>query len=418
MLFSRTSLKRAAAHATLIWGCIVAVQLSTAEVAVGTAEISPVASTPVPVADPRDFLLTAKEAGEAAKLTLETTGDTDLGRWARLRWERDRDNSDVRIGPSVLEQTVHVARDLAAARELFGRELGRQLEFPEAVDAHDGPFEFAIAPVGDEVAALSACEDCLTKGTINLHHRVVVRKGPVVSVVYLYGREAVATQDLATWFAAAAANHVPDQLAEGMPVGPTESVAAVPAPAPDPSVGTPPGPVVQGQPRDLAVTLDEAGKWAELADEDAGADDRATWYSARYERPHSYAGFRSGPVTIVSRVFIARDEQVAREILEEQTSLNEAFPEATEEVGDPFGLDLGREEDLDVRGLSACTGSCNERGEIYVHKRLVSRVGTTVSIVYLWGLDHPEGTTDWHVGYFTDLVGLRAHGAAEQRTGG
>ena len=418
MLLSQTSLKRAVAHATLIAGCIMAAQLSTAEVALGTAEIPSSAPVAAPAANPHDFLLTAEEAGEAAKLMHETTGDTDLGQWARLRWERDRDNSDVRIGPVVLEQTVHVAHNVIAARELFGRELGQQLEFPEAVDAHDGPFEFAIAPVGDEVAALSACEDCLTKGTINLHHRVVVRKGPVVSVVYLYGREAVVTQDLATWFATAAANHVPDHLAEGMPSISTEPVASAPGPTPDPSVGTAPGRVVQGQPRDLAVTLDEAGKWAELADEDAGADARATWYSARYERPSSYAGFRSGPVTIVNRVFIALDEQIAREILEEQAVLNEQFPEATEEVGDPFGLDLGREGDLEIRGLSACTGSCNERGEIYVHKRLVSRVGTTVSVVYLWGLDHPEGTTDWHVGYFADLIELRAHGAAAEQLPG
>ena len=409
---SSTSVRRAAAHAAVIAGCVMAAQLSTTQVAFSLVEAPPPAWVLAVATSPRDFLLTADEAGEAAELVTETDGVVDLGQWARRRWERDRDTSDVRIGPVVLDNTVYLARDVDAARELFGRQVSRQVDFPEATDAHVGPFEFAIVPVGDEVAGLSACEDCLADETINLHHRVVVRKGPVVSVVYLYGRERVATQDLATWFAVQAASRVPDGLvAEGLP--PNSPGEALTAPSADPGSGTAPGPAIQGQPRDFAVTLDEAGKWAELVDEQAGADDRVAWYAVRYERPRDYAGFRSGPVTVASRVFVARDEQTARQVLDEQALLNEQFPEATEEVGDRFELEVGDEQGPDERGLSACTGSCNSREEIYVHKRLVSRVGTVVSVVYIWGLDDPEGATDWHARYFASLVDARSRlGAA------
>lgn len=416
MLRSSISLRRVAAHATLIAGCTMAAQLSSAEVASSAAAAPPTTRALAIAASPRDFLLAPEDAGEAAELVLETEGPIDLGQWARQRWERDRETSDARIGPVVLDNTVYVTHDLDAARELFGRQVAQHVEFPEAVDPHAGPFEFAIAPVGDEVAALSACEDCLTNEPINLHHRIVVRKGPVVSVVYLYGREATATQELATWFAAQAAARVPDGLAQG--VSPATPRQVLTAPSPNPGSGTAPGPAVQGKPGDLAITLDEAGKEAELADEQEGADDRVAWYSARYERPRDFAGYRSGPVVVASRVFIARDEQIARQVLDEQAALNEQFPEATEEVGDPFALEAvaeGSPEAVagggpEARGLSACTGSCNSREEIYVHKRLVSRVGAVVSVVYLWGLDDPEGTTDWHARYFASLVNARAGG--------
>ena len=62
--------------------------------------------------------------------------------------------------------------------------------------------------------------------------------------------------------------------------------------------------------------------------------------------------------------------------------------------------------------LSACERSCNGGGEIYVHKRLVSRVANVVSVIYLWGLSHEEGTSDWHARYFGDLVVSRSRGAA------
>jgi len=35
-------------------------------------------------------------------------------------------------------------------------------------------------------------------------------------------------------------------------------------------------------------------------------------------------------------------------------------------------------------------------------------VDNVVSVVYLWGLSDPEGTTDWHARYFASLVDARA----------
>jgi len=403
---SSTCLKRAVAHATLIAGCVIATQLSPAEAAPSRTDAPAPATIRTLVANPRDYLLTAAEAGETAELVVETEGVVDVGQWARQRWERDRDTVDERIGPTVLDNTVYVARDVDAARELFGRQASRQAEFPEAVDPHAGPFEFAIAPVGDEVAALSACEDCLTDGTVNLHHRVVVRKGPVVAVVYLYGPDAVSTQELAASLAAQSAARVPGGLVAG--VSPASFGPVLGAQSTEPAGAAPATAAIRGNPRDLAVTLDEAGKEAELADEEDGADNRAAWYAARYERPRDYAGYRSGPVTIESRVFVARDEQAARQILDEQAALNERFPEASERIGDPFEFEAADEVGADGRGLSACTSSCNSEKEIYVHKRLVSRVGAVISVVYIWGLDDPEDTTDWHARYFASLVAARA----------
>lgn len=85
-----------------------------------------------------------------------------------------------------------------------------------------------------------------------------------------------------------------------------------------------------------------------------------------------------------------------RAIYLEQVALNDEIPEADRRVGQKFEL-----KDASEIG-----------GEIYVHKGLVSRVANVVSVVYLWGLSHDEGTSDWHARYFGDLVVTRSRGAA------
>lgn len=150
--------------------------------------------------DPREIAITDEEAGKATVLFADESGSDDRGRWVYRRWERDRDNEDVGVGPIITANRVWVARDVSAAQAIFRDEAGKNQEFPESVDKHEGPFEWRIEPLGDEVAALSACDDCDKRGGINLHQRVVLRRGNVVGVVYLYGRERNTTRELTRYF--------------------------------------------------------------------------------------------------------------------------------------------------------------------------------------------------------------------------
>lgn len=166
-------------------------------------------------------------------------------------------------------------------------------------------------------------------------------------------------------------------------------------------------PAFETSPRQFAITVAEAGQDAALQDEFEGVDDRAIarYYLTRYERPRTFAGFRSGPVTIFNRVFLARDEASARLIFAEQTALNERFPEAADAVGQVFSLELDPVGD-DIRGLAACTGPCSG-AERYVHQRVVSRTADVVTVVYLWGLSDPAGLTARHSSHFAAMVAYR-----------
>jgi len=150
--------------------------------------------------NPADVAITNDEAGKSILSLVEKEGDDDYGRWIQRRWERDRDNEDVRVGPIITDNTVWVAKDVQAAQALFKEQAGKLKDFPESVDKHKGPYAWEIEKRGDEIAALSACDDCGQNGGINLHHRVVMRQGNVVTVLYIYGRESVATQGIATYF--------------------------------------------------------------------------------------------------------------------------------------------------------------------------------------------------------------------------
>lgn len=384
------------------------------------------AATPVAaqsITDPRSLLLTPAEAGQQAVMMLDQDGADDRGQWVHRRWERERDSTDVKTGPIVVDQMLWLARDLPAARALFSEQVALNEKFPEAADKRVGSFPFNITRIGDEASALSACDDCAAQSEFSLHHRIVIRKATAVSVVYLFGLESVTTQDLAVWFVSKAVGHIPDTLASSAPeppptAGTTDpnaatgaSAAPVPEPAPAPaSINASGAGMVDARPKDLAVRIDEAGKRAEIKEEKDGSDAGGPWYFVRYERPQDFGSFHAGPVTVFSRVFVAPDLAVAQRIFTEQAALNEKFPEAKEKVGDRFELKditgLGDE----ARGLSACTGGCNSSKEVYVHKRLVTRVDNVVSVSYLWGLSDEEGTSDWHARYFATLVVSRAHG--------
>jgi hypothetical protein len=368
--------------------------------------------------DPVTLLLTAEDAGAVATLTKENQGEDGQSRWARRRWERDRESPDATSGALVLENAVFVTRDIAMAKQVYAAEVAKSESVPEATDRHTGPYTFPMMPIGDESAALSVCNDCNAKDDVYVHHRAVVRKGPVVTVIYTYGTDGVATQDLATWFAGQAVSRIPNDIkvAETAPTTGEAATAGV-ATASSPESGTSAaalpaavssgGQVVTTRPQDLAIMLAEAGKSAERKEEKDGSDDRSAWYLVRYERPRTYAGYRAGPVTVYSQVFVARDRQAADQIFQEQVQKNEEFPEAKEKVGGRFELKESNEIGDESRGLSACNTSCNSDKEIYLHKRLVARVENVVSVIYIWGLANEEGVTDASARYFASLVAAR-----------
>lgn len=402
--------------------------------------------------NPLDLLLTAEDAGADAIQVKESQGEDGPSHWARRRWERSPDSQDgssgtsgnnrgsnkdagskkdhdstyAVSGPLVLDNTVYVANDLAAAKQLYQREVGKQATFPEATSAVTGTFPFPMTALGDESAALSGCNDCMGKDEIDVHRRSVVRRGPVVAVVYTYGVDKVITEDLATWFAGQSLSHIPDDItvASGAPSADASSV-----PSADPASAAPSdsGPaqasgqstqaqapsqsqMITARPQDLAIKLAEAGKSAEKKDEKDGSDDKSTWYRVRFERPRTYAMYRSGPVTVFSQVFVAKSRAAADQIFQDQAGQNVKFPEATEKVGGVFELKGTDGVGDESRGLSACNASCNSDQEIYLHKRIVSRVANVVSVVYIWGLANAEGVTDTSAAYFANLVIQRIRG--------
>ena len=162
------------------------------------------------LADPRDYMIPDDAPGKDAVRKVSEDGTDSGARWSHIRWARDRETLDVRTGPIVVDNKVWVAKDVPTAQTIYKAEVAKQEKFPEVspLDKLGGNFEFKIDKLGDEITALSACDDCNGRN-INLHQRVVLRKGTVVAVIYLYGRESVTKQEIAVWFTGQVANRLP-----------------------------------------------------------------------------------------------------------------------------------------------------------------------------------------------------------------
>jgi hypothetical protein len=362
---------------------------------------------------PREIATTDDEAGRQAARAVDKEGEDARSVWVRLRWERDREGSDATTGPATIENAVWVAKDLTAARAIYQEQSAKHKEFPEAFYAHKGTYGLSISGIGDEVSGMSACLDCNAKEELLLHHRVTLRRGIVVATLYLYGPESATPQSLMTWYAIQVANRIPDaalRAPEGSSQGASTdeaSTSAQSAPASVSKVG-----LIVAEPKSLAIKIGEAGKGARAKTDRDGTDARGSWYEVRFEREGSGGRFYQGPVVVHNIVYVARDIDGARQTYEEQVALNDKLPEADRRVGQKFELKDANEIGEQGAGLSACERSCNAGGEIYVHKRIVSRIGNVVSVVYLWGLSHEEGTSDWHARYFGELVVGRSRAAA------
>jgi len=378
-------------------------------------QVFPVSVPPARAADfaAREIAVTDDEAGRQAARAIDKDGEDARSVWVQLRWERDQEGPDATTGPATVEDVVWVAKDMASARAIYDEQAQINKQFPEAFYAHKGSFPLPITKIGDEVSGLSACLDCTAKEELRLHHRVTFRRGAVVSTLYLYGAESTTPQSLAIWYATQIVGRVPDAAMKAPErVGGEQAESAAPAdgigqPAAPPKVA-----LVMVEPKELAVKIGEAGKNAKLKRDKDGTDPRGSWYDVRYERDGSGGRFYQGPVSVQNAVFVARDVESARAIYLEQVALNDELPEAERRVGQKFELKDANEIGEEGAGISACERSCNAGGEIHVHKRLVSRMANVVSVIYLWGLSHEDGTSDWHARYFGDLVVSRSRAAA------
>jgi hypothetical protein len=353
--------------------------------------------------DPRYLAVTDDEAGKQATRTLNEEGSDNRAAWVRLQWERNTEGPDALTGPWTVHSSVWVAPDFVTARAIFKEQADKNKSFPEAYFARGGTFPLPLPGVGTESAGLSACLDCNAKDEIFLHHRAVVRWGVVVHVLYLYGPDKVAPADLLRWYLSQLGARIPEAALNapervGGPI--TNEGPAAPA---DPRL-------VTASPKDIALRVEEVGKRAELKRQKDGKDARGTWYEARYERGGTGSRFYEGPVTIYSYVHVSKDEESAKGVFQDQIKLNDKFPEATERIGDKFELKGGDGIGDESQGRSACERGCNVDGEIYVHKRLVTRTYNVVSVVYLYGLSVDEGLTDWHAINFSETVVKRAIG--------
>ena len=354
--------------------------------------------------DPRALAITDDEAGKQATRTIDQQGSDDHSSWVHLQWERNIEGPDALTGPWTVHSSVWVARDFVTARAIFKEQSDKNKNFPEAYYKRGGTFPLNLAGFGTQSSGLSACFDCTVKEEINLHHRAVIRWGVVVHVFYMYGPDRLVPQDLLKWYLTQLQARIPEAALnaperEGGPI--TNERPAAPDDAR----------LVTAPPKEIAIRLEETGKRAELKRQKDGKESRGSWYEVRYERGGTGSRFYEGPITFYSYVFVAKDEESAKGVFQEQIKLNDKMPEASPVgVGDKFELKGGDGVGDESQGRSACEKGCNLDGDIFVHKRLVARSYNVVSVIYTYGLSVDEGNTDWWAITLSETVIKRANG--------
>lgn len=147
-----------------------------------------------PLTDPKQAVLTFADAGKEATQYINEEGSDKYGPFARTRFERDRSNGASDLGPNVMDSKVWVAKDVDSAKALF-KEQAAITNFPERKEKVDGPVE-KIKPTsyGDDFSFSSGYyQDGDNK--VWQHYRFEMRVGNVVSVLYLFGRQAFFQDD-------------------------------------------------------------------------------------------------------------------------------------------------------------------------------------------------------------------------------
>ena len=178
-----------------------------------------------------------------------------------------------------------------------------------------------------------------------------------------------------------------------------------PSPTPAAASGPP-----AGDPKEYLAKIADAGKGAKEEEKEAkkGSDAQMTWASNRIERERTYTNYHSGPVTIYSKIIIARDTETAKKLFEDEKKLNDKFPEAKDKIGGKFEFNTEGDQDVgeEASGLSACVaaGCVAKDDDNLIHRRMVFRLQNFVGVVYTFGMSVPEGNTQAYSRLFAEKM--------------
>ena len=160
-------------------------------------------------------------------------------------------------------------------------------------------------------------------------------------------------------------------------------------------------------PRQVVLTMADAGKEATQFIDEAGTDKYGKWVRTRYERDRSNGASALGPNVMDSKAWVAKDVETAKTLFKEQAAIKN-FPERTEKVQGP----VEKIKPTSYGEEFSFVGGYVQNDKIWQHYRFVMRVGNIVSVVYLFGReeffqDVKEGTWTGQGDWFTSAVANR-----------
>jgi hypothetical protein len=192
------------------------------------------------------------------------------------------------------------------------------------------------------------------------HFRIVFRMGSLVETLYTYGSDNGNNIDVAFSLAKTLEKRINT-----------------------PPSGPPPEIFSSRQPAEIGLHIQEAGKQATEVFSRTGADDRGSWYEARFEQGQEAFSQRLGPVIVYNKVFVATSNANARAIFLENAVRD--LPEATEVHGAIFDEPKTKTFGNESYAIGACNDDCTGARSDTLHERLVYRWGNVVVILYIWG---------------------------------
>jgi len=172
---------------------------------------------------------------------------------------------------------------------------------------------------------------------------------------------------------------------QSAPAGGGQQQASAPASAPaadDDDDDKPEVHVAASDPKQIVMTIADAGKEATQYLSEEGTDKYGPWARTRFERDRSNGASALGPNVMDSKAWVTKDVESAKALFKEQSAIKN-FPERKEEVkgpvekikptsfGEEFAFTAGYYQDNDSK--------------LYHHYRFVMRQGKNVAVVYLFG---------------------------------
>jgi hypothetical protein len=162
-------------------------------------------------------------------------------------------------------------------------------------------------------------------------------------------------------------------------------------------------------PRQVVLTIADAGKEATPYKDEEGTDKYGKWALTRFERDRSNGASALGPNVMHSKVWVAKDVETAKTLFKEQAAIKN-FPERTESAkgtvekikptkyGEEFSFESAFFQDDD--------------NKVWQHYRFLIRIEKVVSVVYLFGReeffqDQKDRTWTGQGDWFTSAVANR-----------